>query len=64
MGARFGGGAQRPPRTVEVPLRLTLKELYTGTTKKLKITRRVADKATGKVTPKEVESPSEKGLHP
>ena len=33
---------------------MTLKELYTGTTKKLKITRRVVDKATGKLVPKEV----------
>lgn len=51
---RFGGGQQRPPRTVEVPLKLTLKELYTGTTKRLKITRRVYNKQTGKLEPKEV----------
>lgn len=52
---RFGGGQQRPPRTVEVPLKLTLKELYTGTTKRLKITRRVYNKQTGKLEPKEVQ---------
>ena len=51
---RFGGGQQRPPRTVEVALKLTLKELYTGTTKRLKITRRVYNKQTGKLEPKEV----------
>ena len=51
----FGGGQQRPPRTVEVPLKLTLKELYTGTTKRLKITRRVYNKQTGKLEPKEVQ---------
>ncbi|CAK0786642.1 hypothetical protein CVIRNUC_009856 [Coccomyxa viridis] len=52
-GGGFGGGQQRPPRTVEVPLKLTLKELYTGTTKRLKITRRVYNKQTGKLEPKE-----------
>lgn len=50
---RFGGGQQRPPRTVEVPLRLMLNELYTGTTKRLKITRRVYNKQTGKLELKE-----------
>ena len=39
---------------MEVPLKLTLKELYTGTTKRLKITRRVYNKQTGKLEPKEV----------
>jgi hypothetical protein len=39
---------------VEVPLKLTLKELYTGTTKRLKITRRVYNKQTGKLEPQEV----------
>lgn len=38
-----------------MPLRLSLKELYTGTTKKLKITRRVPDeKDPSKTVPKEV----------
>ena len=39
---------------MEVPLKLTLKELYTGTTKRLKITRRVYNKQTGKLEPQEV----------
>ena len=39
---------------MEVPLKLTLKELYTGTTKRLKITRHVYNKQTGKLDPKEV----------
>ena len=43
---------------MEVPLKLTLKELYTGTTKRLKITRRVYNKQTGKLEPKEVSPPS------
>ena len=51
---RFGGQQQQRPRTIEVPLKLTLKELYTGTTKKLKITRRVFNKATNKLENKEV----------
>ena len=46
---RFGGasrsGMAGPPRAVEVALRVSLKDLYTGTTKKIKITRRVADPA-------------------
>lgn len=54
MQCRFGGQQQQRPRTVEVPLKLTLKELYTGTTKKLKITRRVFNKATNKLEEKEV----------
>ena len=38
-----------------MPLRLSLKELFTGTTKKLKITRRVPDeKDPSKTVPKEV----------
>ncbi len=54
MRRRFGGQQQQRPRTVEVPLKLTLKELYSGTTKKLKITRRVFNKATNKLEEKEV----------
>ena len=42
---------------MEVPLKLTLKELYTGTTKRLKITRRVYSKQTKKLEPKEVSPP-------
>jgi DnaJ-class molecular chaperone len=56
---RFGRQQQqRPPRTVEVPLKLTLKELYTGTTKKLKVTRKVFNKESNKLEEKEV-SPSQ-----
>lgn len=53
---RFGRQQQqqRPPRTVEVPLKLTLKELYAGTRKKLKVTRRVYNKETNKLEEKEV----------
>lgn len=54
MRRRFGGQQQQRPRTVEVPLKLILKELYSGTTKKLKITRRVFNKATNKLEEKEV----------
>jgi len=50
--ARYGGGPQRPPRTVEVPLVCTLQELAKGTTKKRKITRHVL--RDGKPQPKEV----------
>jgi DnaJ-class molecular chaperone len=56
----FGGGMPSssgraaPPRTVEVALKLTLKELYSGTTKRLKITRRVPDPSDpSKLTTKE-----------
>ncbi len=51
---RYGGQQQQRPRTIEVPLKLTLKELHTGTTKKLKITRRVFNKETNKLETKEV----------
>eukprot|EP00884_Botryococcus_braunii_P006074 jgi/Botrbrau1/15468/Bobra.43_2s0090.1 len=52
-GGGFGGFGGGPPRTVEVALRLTLKELYTGCTKKLKITRRVQDGPNGEIKPVE-----------
>lgn len=35
-------------------MKLTLKELYAGTTKKLKVTRRVYNKETNKLEEKEV----------
>ncbi|KAG7673823.1 hypothetical protein Ndes2526B_g02703 [Nannochloris sp. 'desiccata'] len=52
-GAGMGGmgrGRGRPPaaKKVEVPLNLTLEELYTGTTKKRKVTRRIVDAASGR----------------
>lgn len=43
-----------PPRAVEVPLKVTLKELYTGVTKKLKITRRVPEDGSALKTEEEV----------
>lgn len=49
----MGGFGRRPqgPEKVEAPLKLTLEELYTGTTKKLKVTRRVYDAASGQLVP-------------
>lgn len=42
---RFGrqGGGQGPPRAVEVGLKATLQELYAGSKRKIKVTRRVPD---------------------
>lgn len=50
MGGMSGMGGRRPsaPQKVEVPLNLTLEELYTGTTKKRKVTRSIVDGGTGK----------------
>ena len=67
MHGRFGGGAPRPPRTVEVPLVCTLQELAKGCTKKRKITRHVM--RDGKPQPKEarhnpLERPSSVNLQP
>ena len=50
-GGSFGGHhARRPsaPQKVEVPLNVTLEELYQGTTKKRKVTRSIVDGGTGK----------------
>ena len=50
MGGMGGGSrSRRPPEAqkIEVPLNLTLEELYTGTTKKRKVTRRIVDAASG-----------------
>jgi DnaJ family protein B protein 4 len=51
-GAGMGGmrGRSAPPQAqkVEVPLNLTLEELYTGTMKKRKVTRRIVDAASGR----------------
>lgn len=46
-----------------MPLKLTLKELYTGTTKKLKITRKVYNKQTNKLEEKEVSKHNVKMAH-
>lgn len=55
-GFGFGTGAGGIPRSrqapsaqkVEIPLKLSLEELYTGTTKKRKVTRRIVDGPSGK----------------
>lgn len=49
----MGGGMPRsrgppPSQKVEVPLNLTLEELYSGCTKKRKVTRKIVDAASGK----------------
>lgn len=47
----FGGSfsrRQQAPQKVEVPLNLTLEELYQGVTKKRKVTRSIVDGGTGK----------------
>ncbi|PRW61391.1 dnaJ-like protein subfamily B member 4-like isoform B [Chlorella sorokiniana] len=59
MGGMPGGGAsfrRRPamePQKVEVPLNLTLEELYSGCTKRRKVTRSIVDGASGKTMPVE-----------
>ena len=56
-GGPFGGmGSRRgppPAQKVEIPLVLTLEELYTGTTKRRKVTRSIADAASGRSLPVE-----------
>lgn len=60
-GGPFGGmggmpgGRRAPPaaQKVEVPLNLTLEELYNGTTKRRKVTRRIVDGASGRAMPVE-----------
>lgn len=51
--AAFGRRGAPRPRRVEVPLNLTLEELFTGTTKKRKVTRNIVDAASGKAVPVE-----------
>lgn len=51
MGRGAGAGAPAGPEAQQVPLRLTLEELFKGTTKKLKVTRHVHDDASGKSLP-------------
>jgi len=66
----FGGmnGAPRQPTpevtVVEKPLPVTLEELFTGTTKKMKIKRKTYDPATGKQSMEDriLEVPIKKGL--
>ncbi|KAJ1909622.1 Molecular chaperone (DnaJ super) [Tieghemiomyces parasiticus] len=64
-GFPFGGGGPRSQRHSRVhhspaspppaqrPLRVTLEELYTGASKKLKVTRRLIDSTTGAMRPAE-----------
>ena len=48
MNGMGGGRRTQAPQKVEVPLNLSLEELYTGTTKKRKVTRTIVDSASGK----------------
>lgn len=50
-----GGGPRRPPapKKVEIPLNLTLEELYQGCTKRRKVTKRIVDAASNKSMPVE-----------
>merc|ERR1719215_1656359 len=50
-GRRGGGGARRRQKTKDVtqPLKVTLEQMYNGTTKKMAITRKVIDKKKGVV---------------
>ena len=43
--------APRAPEKQEVALKLALEDLYKGTTKKLRITRKLYDAASGKLVP-------------
>lgn len=50
----FGtGGAAPAPQQVEVPLKLTLEELYKGTAKRRKVTRQIIDSASGNAMKRE-----------
>mmetsp|Transcript_33287 Transcript_33287/g.43898 ORF Transcript_33287/g.43898 Transcript_33287/m.43898 type:complete len:359 (-) Transcript_33287:395-1471(-) len=57
--ANFGGGAQEKPttkaKTIEYPLRVSLEELYTGTTKRMRITKKIYDQASGRPVEVKVE---------
>ncbi|GFR50868.1 hypothetical protein Agub_g13155, partial [Astrephomene gubernaculifera] len=45
------GGRNAGPAKVEVPLKVSLEDLYLGVTKKLRITRQMVDGASGKMVP-------------
>lgn len=49
--SRQWGAAPAPTPVQEVPLHVSLAELYCGTVKRLKVTRQVADAASGKTLP-------------
>jgi DnaJ family protein B protein 4 len=66
-GARFSGGRRAPEpevTVVEKPLAVSLEELYSGTTKKLKIKRKTYDSDTGRQSTQDriLEVPIKKGL--
>lgn len=66
-GARFAGGRRAPEpevTVVEKPLAVSLEELYSGTTKKLKIKRKTYDSDTGRQSTQDriLEVPIKKGL--
>ena len=65
---RFDSGGRRTPApevtVVEKPLPVSLEELFSGTTKKMKIKRKTYDQATGKQSTQDriLEVPIKKGL--
>ncbi|KAF2490580.1 DNAJ heat shock family protein [Lophium mytilinum] len=66
-GSRFDGGRRAPTpevTVVEKPLPVSLEELFSGTTKKMKIKRKTYDQATGKQSTQDriLEVPIKKGL--
>lgn len=66
-GSRFSGGRRAPEpevTVVEKPLAVSLEELYSGTTKKLKIKRKTYDSDTGRQSTQDriLEVPIKKGL--
>jgi hypothetical protein len=66
-GGRFSGGRRAPEpevTVVEKPLAVSLEELYSGTTKKLKIKRKTYDSDTGRQSTQDriLEVPIKKGL--
>ncbi|KAK8170063.1 DNAJ heat shock family protein-like protein [Phyllosticta citrichinensis] len=67
-GSRFGDRRPQTPEVtvVEKPLPVTLEELFSGTTKKMKIKRKTYDPATGKQSTQDriLEVPIKKGLKP
>lgn len=66
-GGRFAGGRRAPEpevTVVEKPLAVSLEDLYSGTTKKLKIKRKTFDAETGRQSTQDriLEVPIKKGL--
>lgn len=52
-GTGMGRGRPAPAQQLEVPLALTLEELFSGCTKKRKVTRHIVDAASGNSLPVE-----------